>query len=127
MFTMIVAAASVHLDNGWFAITPTNPDTSPAKVLSWAGIDGSAASLENSLEAKKRLDRMRDIIDENGNPDWLYEKGNIVVLNNGIEFAVTYLIMLLALFFIGAGRFTSIDYYLNRGLAAKHQQHQHFA
>ena len=67
---------------------------------------------------------MRDIIDENGNPDWLYEKGNIVVLNNGIEFATSYFIMLLALFFIGAGRFTSVDYYLNRTLMAKYQHRE---
>ncbi|WDE07958.1 DoxX family protein [Thalassomonas viridans] len=126
MFTMVVAATSVHLDNGWFAITPTNPDTSPAKVLSWVGIEGAQQSLDNSLEAKRRLDRMRDIIDENGNPEWLYEKGNIVVLNNGIEFATTYFIMLLALFFIGAGRFTSVDYYLSRKLEAKHRHHQQF-
>ena len=122
MFTMIVAATSVHSDNGWFAITPTNPDTSPAKVLSWLGAPGAQESLANSAETKKRLERMRAIIDENGNPDWLYEKGNIVVLNNGIEFATTYFIMLLALFFIGAGRFTSIDYYIKRRLLAQVSQ-----
>ena len=122
MFTMVVAATSVHLDNGWFAITPTNPDTSPAKVLSWLGINGADESLTNSLETKKRLERMRAIIDDNGNPNWLYEKGNIVVLNNGIEFATTYFIMLLALFFLGAGRFTSVDYFLNRRFEARLRQ-----
>mgnify|MGYP006001176139 FL=1 len=62
---------------------------------------------------------MREILEENGNTDWLYEKGNIVVLNNGIEFSATYFIMLLALFFIGAGRYTSVDYYLAKKLIPK--------
>ena len=117
MFTMIVAATTVHLDHGWFAVTPTNPDTSSAKVLDWVGIDSAKASLENSQEAAKRLDAMRSLLEENGNTDWLYETGNIVVLNNGIEFSTTYFIMLLALFFIGAGRFTSVDYFIDKKLA----------
>ena len=112
MFTMFVAATTVHLQHGWFAVTPTNPDTSPAKVLDWVGIDTAKASLENSEEASRRLSIMKNLLEENGNTDWLYETGNIVVLNNGIEFSVTYFIMLLALFFIGAGRFTSIDHFI---------------
>lgn len=116
MFTMLVAATTVHADNGWFAITPTNPDTSPAKVLNWLQVPGAEDSLENSLATGNRLERMRSILDENGNTQWLYEKGNIVVLNNGIEFATTYFIMLLALFFIGAGKYTSVDYVLTRRL-----------
>lgn len=117
MFTMIVAATTVHLEHGWFAVTPTNPDTSSAKVLDWVGIDSAKASLENSQEAAKRLDAMRSLLEENGNTDWLYETGNILVLNNGIEFSTTYFIMLLALFFIGAGRFTSVDYFIDKKLA----------
>ncbi|MCP4991656.1 MAG: DoxX family protein [Colwellia sp.] len=112
MFTMIVAATTVHADNGWFAITPTNSDISAARVATWLGFDSAETSLENSEETASRLEKMREILDENGNTDWLYEKGNIVVLNNGIEFATTYFIMLLALFFIGAGRYTSIDHYI---------------
>ena len=119
MFTMIVAATSVHADNGWFAITPTNPDISAAKVLSWVGVDQANESLENSAATANRLGKMREILEENGNTDWLYEKGNIVVLNNGIEFSATYFIMLLALFFIGAGRYTSVDYYIAKQLNVK--------
>lgn len=119
MFTMFVAATTVHLQHGWFAVTPTNPDTSPAKVLDWVGIDAAKASLENSEEASRRLSIMKNLLEENGNTDWLYETGNIVVLNNGIEFSVTYFIMLLALFFIGAGRFTSIDHFINARLNKK--------
>ena len=112
MFTMVIAATSVHADNGWFAITPTNSDISPAKVATWLGVDSAQASLENSTQAAERLERMREILAEHGNTDWLYEKGNIVVLNNGIEFSSTYFIMLLALFFIGAGRYTSVDHFI---------------
>ena len=112
MFTMIVAATSVHADNGWFAITPTNSDISPAKVLTWLGVEKAQASLENSEQTAIRLEKIRELLAENGNTDWLYEKGNIVVLNNGIEFSTTYFIMLLALFFIGAGRYTSVDHYI---------------
>lgn len=114
MFTMIIAATSVHAENGWFAITPTNPNTSPAKIVSWLGFDAAKESLENSEETQIKLSRMREILEENGNTQWLYKNGGIVVLNNGIEFAITYLIMLMALFFIGAGRFVSVDYYLFR-------------
>ena len=48
MFTMVIAASTVHADNGWFAITPTNVDTSPAKMMTWLGIDSAQASLKNS-------------------------------------------------------------------------------
>ncbi|GLX80335.1 DoxD-like inner membrane protein [Thalassotalea insulae] len=112
LFTMMVAATTVHIDNGWFAITPTNAEISPAKVFSWLGSDRAEQSLVNSEQASERLARMRDILEENGHTSWLYEKGNIVILNNGIEFAATYFILLLALLLIGAGRFTSLDYYL---------------
>ena len=103
---------AVHGENGWFAITPTNAEISPAKMLTWVGVNQAQDSLDNSKETAVRLSKMRELLEENGNTNWLYEKGNIVVLNNGIEFSATYFIMLLALFFIGAGRYTSIDYYL---------------
>jgi uncharacterized membrane protein YphA (DoxX/SURF4 family) len=112
MFTMIVAATTVHADNGWFAITPTNSDISSAKVATWLGFEQGELSLKNSDETAERLTKMREILEENGNTDWLYGKGNIVVLNNGVEFSVTYFIMLLALFFIGAGRYTSFDHFI---------------
>lgn len=112
MFTMFIAATSVHLDNGWYALTPTNADTSSAQVFSWLGFESADASLENSEKAAGRLEKVRSIIADNGNPDWLYETGNVVLLNNGVEFAATYFIMLMALFFIGAGRYVSLDYWL---------------
>jgi hypothetical protein len=36
------------------------------------------------------------------------------VLNNGIELAATEFVMLLALFFMGAGRYLSADYWIAR-------------
>ncbi|MBL4900777.1 MAG: DoxX family protein, partial [Colwellia sp.] len=75
MFTMIMAATTVHAPNGWFAITPTNPDISAAKMMTWVGFDQAEASLENSIQTGNRLEKMRDILEENGNTDWLYEKG----------------------------------------------------
>lgn len=118
MFTMFIAAASVHLDNGWYAIAPTNADTSPSKVFHWLGFEQASQSMENATEVKKRITAIKSLLDEHGNTDWLYEKGNVVVLNNGIEFAATYFVMFLTLFFIGGGRFVSVDYwfslYLNR-------------
>ncbi len=113
MITMLVAATTVHLDNGWYAITPTNSATSSAQVPAWLGVESATESLANSDKAEVRLERIRSIVAENGDPDWLYETGNVVLLNNGIEFAATYFIMLLSLFFIGAGRLVSLDYWLS--------------
>jgi len=96
MATMIVAAVTVHLQNGWLAI---------AEGSGFFASDRTTVAIE-------RLDRAKDILREHGNYEWLTENGSIVVLNNGIEFAATYFIMLLALFFIGGGRYVSADYWI---------------
>ncbi len=114
MATMLVAALEVHWDNGWFAIAPSDPSTSTAKLLADVGIPAAEDSLENSREVSLRLERAKDILRENGNYEWLTGKGNFVVLNNGIEFAATYFLMLLVLFFWGGGRYVSLDYYFDR-------------
>jgi uncharacterized membrane protein YphA (DoxX/SURF4 family) len=88
MITMIVAAVTVHLENGWAAIAGPSP----------------------------QLDKARELLQEHGNYNWLTENGSFVVLNNGIEFAVTYFIMLLALFFMGAGKYVSVDYWFAKRL-----------
>jgi uncharacterized membrane protein YphA (DoxX/SURF4 family) len=93
---MVVAALTVHLENGWLAI---------------ATGEGIFAT-ERTVGAIERLDRAKSILKEYGNYEWLTEKGSIVVLNNGIEFAATYFIMLLALFFTGAGNYLSLDYWI---------------
>ncbi|MFZ5698380.1 MAG: DoxX family protein [Pseudomonadota bacterium] len=98
MVTMLVAATAVHLENGWQAIADP----------------GAPFANERVLEAVEKLDRAKEILQEHGNYDWLTSSGNFVVLNNGIEFAATYFVMLLALFFIGGGRYVSADWWLAR-------------
>ena len=100
MITMIVAAVTVHLENGWLAIADSS---------SWL-------ANERVMEAGERLARAKSILQDNSNYDWITGRGSVVVLNNGIEFAATYFIMLLSLFFTGAGRYFSVDYWVARGL-----------
>ncbi|RLT99323.1 DoxX family protein [Ketobacter sp.] len=114
LVTMLVAMFTAHWQNGWFAVAPSDPATSVASVLAPVGFPGAAESLQNSVEVGKRLDRARDILRENGNYAWLTEKGSFVILNNGIEFAATYFVMLLTLLFIGGGSYLSVDYWIAR-------------
>ena len=69
MLTMVVAATSVHWDNGWQAVHDLK---SPYP----------AANTEAAID---RLDRAKSILAEHGNYDWLTEHGPIVSANNGIE------------------------------------------
>lgn len=96
MITMLVAIFAVHWPNGWLAIADSS---------SWL-------ANERVMEAAERLARGRAILQEHGNYDWLTGRGAFVLLNNGIEFAATYFIMVLSLFFTGAGRYVSLDYWL---------------
>ncbi|MCB1677758.1 MAG: DoxX family protein [Halioglobus sp.] len=97
MVTMLVAIFAVHWDHGWAAIADSG-----------------------APEVAVRLGAARDILREYGNYAWLTEKGHFVILNNGIEFAVTYLVMLFSLLFSGGGRYTSVDYYLSRVWPARY-------
>lgn len=110
--SMAVAMLLVHLKNGWHAITPTNPATNIAQLFGGLG----QASLDNSIHAGERLNKAREILQTHGNYDWLTETGNFVILNNGIEFGMTYFIMLLVLIIYGAGRYISIDFWINKSL-----------
>jgi len=116
MFTMLVAAGTAHWNNGWFAIAPGDPDTSTAKVVAMLGIPAAERSLENSVGVGERLEAARSLLKQHGNYSWLTERGAFVILNNGIEFAATYFIMLLVLLFTGAGRWFSLDHWLSRRL-----------
>ena len=103
MITMLVAAFTVHWPNGWLAIA-----------------DGSSwLANERVLEAGDKLDKAKSLLQQYGNYDWLTSSGNLVVLNNGIEFAVTYFIMLLALLSLGGGRYTSLDYVIAKRYGVK--------
>ncbi len=98
IITMLVAIFSVHLENGWQAI---------------AG-PGAPFANERVMESADKLAMAKDILQEYGNYDWLTSSGNFVILNNGSEFATTYLIMLFVLLFTGAGRFVSVDYWMHK-------------
>jgi len=99
MVTMLVAAFSVHLENGWQAIADPMSPFANDKVQG----------------AMERLDKAKDLLREHGNYDWLTETGNFVVSNSGMEWAITYFVMLLALFFSGAGTL-SLDHLICRQL-----------
>jgi len=100
MFTMIIAMTSVHGQYGWQAIADPGAPFANDRV---------------SASAEKK-EAIISILQEHGNYEWLTQSGNIVILNNGIEFAATYFIMLLMLFFMGAGRYFSVDYWIKKKL-----------
>jgi uncharacterized membrane protein YphA (DoxX/SURF4 family) len=85
-------------------------------VLAAVAVPAAVQSLQNSEGVGQRLAAAKNILRRHGNYSWLTEKGSFVILNNGIEFAVTYLIMLLSLLFTGAGRWVSADYWIARYL-----------
>ncbi|WAK01701.1 HvfX family Cu-binding RiPP maturation protein [Methylobacter sp. YRD-M1] len=103
MVVMVVAAVTAHWQYGWLAI---------------AGDSGLFAT-DRTIAAMERLEQAKSILQQYGDYAWLTEKGNFVVLNNGIEFAATYFIMLLVLFFMGGGRYVSADYWLGRKYMAQ--------
>lgn len=98
LFTMLVAMFSVHWPNGWLAV---------------AEGEGLFAT-ERTMQAVERLSLAKDILREHGNYEYLTEYGSLVMLNNGIEFGATYFLMLLALFFTGAGHWFSLDFWIAR-------------
>lgn len=104
MFTMIVAAVTVHLEKGWLALADSS---------SWLA-NGTIFLNESIMEAPNKLAAAKSILQEHGNYEWLTSSGNFTILNNGIEFAATYFIMLLILFFIGAGKYVSADYWIQQ-------------
>ncbi len=100
MFTMLVAAVTVHWDNGWQAIADA----------------GAPFANERVVAASEKLAIVKEVLQEHTHYDYITSTGNVVMLNNGIEFAATYFIMLLALLFLGAGRYVSLDYWFARRL-----------
>lgn len=98
LVTMAVAAVSVHWKYGWLAI---------------ASATGPFAT-ERTVAAAERLAQAKEILARCGNYESLTEYGSFVVLNNGIEFAATYVILLVVLLVTGGGRYVSADYWLRR-------------
>jgi putative oxidoreductase len=102
--TMLVAMLTVHAKNGWLAI---------ADASSWLA-DGTLFLNEAVMAAPDKLTKASEILQQQPDYDWLISSGKFVVLNNGIEFAATYFVILLVLVIYGAGRWLSLDYWLSR-------------
>lgn len=102
--TMLVAGVSVHLENGWLAISDAS---------SWLA-DGTILYNERVMDAVAKKEKAIEILQTHGHYDWLTSSGPITILNNGVEFAFTYLLMTLVLLVYGGGRFLSADYYLSK-------------
>ncbi|MGD8783623.1 MAG: DoxX family protein [Thioalkalispiraceae bacterium] len=100
MFTMIVAATTAHWQNGWHVL----PETTLTVPWEWR--------MDKIEGAAQRRDKAREILKEHSNYKWITEHGSVTILKNGIEFAATYFLMLLVLFFYGGGRYVSIDYWI---------------
>ncbi len=98
IITMLVAIFAVHFPNGWQAIADPTAPFANMRVH----------------EAGDKIQAAREILQQHGNYDWLTSSGGFAIINNGVEFAVTYLVMLLALIKMGGGRFVSVDYWLVR-------------
>ena len=102
MVTMLVAIFAVHWPNGWLAIADSS---------SWL-------ANERVIQSTEQLQAAKHLLQQHGNYTWLTRNGNFVILNNGIEFAATYFVMLVSLFFTGGGRYTSLDYYVKQRVYA---------
>ncbi|WP_337842471.1 DoxX family protein [Rheinheimera sp.] len=102
--TMLTAIFSVHWPNGWLAIADNS---------SWLA-DGTLLHDERVQAAQEKLAAAKAILQQHADYDWLTSSGSLVILNNGIEFAATYLLMLLSLLCTGGGRYLSCDYWLKR-------------
>ena len=100
MITMAVAAGTAHWDKGWHQFHEAE------QTMPW---EWRTDLIE---EGNKRKTIVKNVLKEHANYKYLSETGSITILKNGIEVSATYFIMLLTLFFIGAGRFFSIDYWL---------------
>lgn len=94
LITMAVAIFAVHWDNGWLAIAD-------ASHIGSQHLESFMAWLEQNHPQRH---------------GYITEHGDVVVLNNGIEFAVTYSIMLLVLLTRGAGKYLSVDYWVGKYL-----------
>ncbi len=84
IFVMIIALVTVHMGNGWLAI---------------------GDSMHNP-EISERLSKAKEILKANGDYSWLTAKGGFVILQNGVEFVITYMVMLLAILGTGPGKFS---------------------
>ena len=92
IFLMSAASLTVHWKHGWDAIAT------------------------GSMESTWRLNGFIEWLSANypGRYNYITELGDPVMLNNGMEFATTYFVMLAVLFIYGGGRYVSMDYWLKK-------------
>lgn len=90
MILMGMAAYLVHMAHGWYYIAPETAQASVrlAKFMEW---------LQHYFPQRAAF---------------ITELGNPAILQSGVEHAVTYFIMALTLFFMGGGRYFSLDYWI---------------
>jgi uncharacterized membrane protein YphA (DoxX/SURF4 family) len=117
--TMLVAAFTVHWSNGWFAFAQGSPEHSPARVVALTHLPSAVKSQKEARENASRIQELKKIVDSNRRGAWIKEGGSPTLAQNGIEFAMTYFIMLLVLCFYGGGRYVSADYYICRSMNRK--------
>jgi len=104
--TMVVAIFTVHWQHGWLAV---------ADASSWLA-NGTLFYDQSVMASGEKLAIAKELLAEHGNYDWLTASGSFVVLNNGIEFAATYLVMLLVLCSQGCGAYFGLDYWIKHFL-----------
>ena len=92
MFVMGVAGALVHWSHGWPVIA------------------------DKGAESTQRLNELFVWLAHNFPERYNYVTalGDPVVLNGGMEFSVTYFIMLFTLFLYGGGKYVSADHWLKK-------------
>ncbi|BCD90166.1 hypothetical protein fh0823_03050 [Francisella halioticida] len=92
MFVMAVAGVMVHWVHGWPAIA------------------------DKTAESTQRLNDLFVWLSQNFSDRYNYVTalGDPVMLNGGMEFSVTYFIMLFTLFLYGGGRYVSADCWLKK-------------
>jgi hypothetical protein len=110
----------VHLSRAWplhaADLDPADGDHDGCRavgsLVAWLGCDrGQDGGVDPALQA------FMEWLAQNfpGRFNYITKLGDPIILNNGIEFTVTYVIMLAVLLFYGAGRFLSLDYWIARG------------
>lgn len=105
MITMIVAATTAHWEQGWHVL----PESKLTVPWEWR--------TDLIEQANQRKSKANEVLKEHADYQWVTETGAITILKNGIEFAATYFLMLMVLFFYGGGRYLSLDHYLKKQLS----------
>ncbi|MCD8525395.1 MAG: DoxX family protein [Gammaproteobacteria bacterium] len=92
IFMMSVAGLTVHWPHGWASI--------------------ATKTMESTYRLTDFMQWLKIYFP--GRYNYITELGDPVILNNGIEFATTYFVLLLVLFVYGGGRYVSLDYWIKR-------------